>query len=367
MRKLLIATALLLSSTVGYSADAYSYRTCNGVKIKWNTNNPTMRASSVSFPTGYWRDGLQKSIDYTNRNPSPFFFSLVTDTGGVGVGNGQSEIWGTTSASVLQGSPAIAIPQITCYWLFGTVTRIDEEDVAFDYNAPFQWTADEVKSRLIQYGGSLRQLQGTAVHELGHALGLLHVNTEYNVMGTDFQHIWSNGSAARGYLGEDASDGTVFLYGLWSASYQDLGTVHWKYASASGEYSAHTKTVVYDANGSVLSSTANAGFQVYNVRRGQTVQAEFTYENNGKSTQTINAGYYVSTNDIISTGDRRIGTRTGMTLARDNVLTIRTTLRIPSDLKANTRYWLGTIVDPEKRVSDNVPSNNATYLPILVQ
>ncbi|MFO1036419.1 MAG: hypothetical protein U1E45_06215 [Geminicoccaceae bacterium] len=363
-RLALIGASLLCALSA--PAMAYNVNYCLGTKIKWGTNSPALGASSVSFPTGYWRNGLQRTVDLTNQNPTPFFFTLGTDSGGVAIDNGQNEVWGSTSASVLQGAPAITYWQDTCFWFFGVITHRDEADVVFDYNAPFQWTADELKSSIIRYTGTRRQLQSTGVHELGHALGLLHVNTEYNIMGADFEHIWANGSAARGYLGEDASDGAVFLYGPWSFNYQDLGVAHWKYSFADGQYSRHVKTGIYNTSGILLPTWNVNGETGYRVNRGQSVQVEFSYENNGKNTQTVNTGWYISTNDVISRTDRLIATNTGMTLARDNVLTYRRTLTIPSNLTRGRNYWLGTIVDKESRVSDSVPSNNATYIPIHV-
>lgn len=364
LRLLLLGAAFLC--TASGQAMAFGYNTCLGENLKWGTNNPTLRASPVSFPAGYWRNGLQRAIDFTNANPSPFFFTLTTDDGSVGRNNGQSEVWGTTDAGILQGHPAITYTSYTCYWFFGDHVHLDEADVIFDYRAPFQWTADEVKSSLIMYGGNRRQLQGTAVHEFGHALGLNHENRWYNVMGTDFEHIWANGSSAHGYLGEDASNATVFLYGLWSFNYQDLGVAHWKYSGTSGEYSTHVKTGIYNTSGGLLPTTNVNGETAYIVNPGQTVLAEFTYENNGKTTQTVNTGWYISNDDVISTGDRLIAVNTGMTLTRDVPFTYRRQLTIPRDLAIGRNYWLGTIVDYDNRVPDNVRSNNATYIPIRV-
>ena len=62
-------------------------------------------------------------------------------------------------------------------------------------------------------------IQTTGAHEFGHGLGLLHVNTEYNIMGNDFEHIHVNGSTATAYTGEDAADATVFLYGARSPAW----------------------------------------------------------------------------------------------------------------------------------------------------
>lgn len=350
------------------ASPAFAFRTngCYNTAIKWNTNNPQFFASSVSFPTGYWRDGLNRTIALFNQNPTPFFFTMNTDTNGLGLNNGQNETWGSTDASILQGAPAIAYWWDTCFQIFGvTVAQRNESDVIFDYNSPFQWTADEVKSSLIMYTGTRRQLQGTGIHEFGHASGLLHVNTEYNVMGADFEHMWANGASVHGYLGEDAADGLVSMYGPWSVSWQDLGVAHWKYAFASGEYSRHAKTGVFTSAGGALPTVSVNGETGYRVSKGQVVQVEFSFENNGRDSQTATTGYYVSTNDIISTGDRLLAT-TGMTLSRGDVMTYRRTLTIPSDLVSGTNYWIGAIVDYNNAIADSVRSNNATYIPIRV-
>jgi len=366
MKARLTLAGAALACLAASPAFAFNVGSCLGTPVKWATNNPLVRVSSVSFPDGYWRNGLQRTIDLTNQNPTPFFFSTTTDTDGLGLGNGQSETWGSTDAGILQGAPAITYWYDTCYWLFGVVSHRDEADVIFDYNAPFQWTADEVKSSLIRYTGTRRQLQGTGVHEFGHALGLLHVNTEYNIMGADFEHIWANGASAHGYLGEDGADGATYLYGPWSVSWQDLGVAHWKYSFADGQYSRHVKTGVFNSAGVLLPTVSVNGETGYRVSKGQVVQVEFTYENNGRDTQTVNTGWYVSTNDIISTGDRLLANNTGMTLSRGDVLTYRRTLTIPSDLVSGTNYWVGTIVDNNNAVADSIRSNNATYIPIRV-
>ncbi len=363
-RAILLIGAIALIATG--QAFAFGYKTCLGEKIKWGSNSKTLRGNSVSFPAGYWYNGLSDGVNKFNLNPSKFRYSLTSESGGVGRDNGQSEVWGDTG-SILKGAPAIAYSWWTCYWFFGDHVHMDEVDVIFDYGTPWQWTANSSKSSLIRYTGSLRPLQTTAVHEFGHGLKINHVNYEYNVMGTDFEHIHVNGSTARAYLGEDAADGSVFLYGARSGSWEDLGVVHWKYSGASGEYSDHTKTRVYNSSGGNLPTFTVNGETGYRVNRGQTVRAEFTYENNGKNFHGgVKVGYYVSTNDYISTWDRRIG-GSWFDLGRGNVYTTTKTLVIPNDLNANQNYWLGVIVDEDDAISEAVEWNNATYIPIRVQ
>ncbi|MDH5179060.1 MAG: hypothetical protein OEZ39_03855 [Gammaproteobacteria bacterium] len=346
-------------------AQAYSYKTCGDKKIKWDSNSKTLYANTTSFPAGYWENGIRDTVNAFNRNPSKFRYGIAMDSGGVGRGNGQSEIWGWPGSKI-DGAPAVASQRWTCYWLFGYHAWMNEVDVIYNYDEPFRWTASTSKNDLIRYKGTKRSLQTTGAHELGHGLILNHVNTEYNVMGADFEHIHVNGSTARAYIGEDASDGAVYLYGD-RGGWQDVGVVHWKYSGPSGEYSDHTKTVIYNSSGAVLPSVNVNGEIGHRVTRGQWVQVEFTFENNGSNTQSgVNVGFFISTNDTISTGDRRVAGRT-LSLGRDNVLTTSTWVLIPSDLTPNTNYWIGAVVDETGSIAEAVEWNNATYIPIYVQ
>lgn len=366
LAKTLGMACLLMAMGLPAIATAFSYNECLGEKLKWNRNTVDIRANEVSFPVGVWRDAISQSVSRFNQNPSKFRYNLQIESGGVGRGNGQNEIWGTTDNAVLAGAPARAFYWWKCYWFFGNHVHMTEVDVVFDYRSPWMWSASTTKSNLLRYGGALRPMQTTAIHELGHGLPLNHVNSEYNVMGIDFEHIHVNGNTARAYIGEDTSDGAVYLYGTASGSPQDLGVVHWKYQDASGEYSNHQKTGLYNTSGGVLSSFSDGGETRYRVNRGQHVQAEFTYENNGASTQSgVKVGFYISGNSTISTLDRRIGGTT-MTLSRDNVFTTSHTVVIPFDLVSGRDYWLGVIIDEDNSVGEMAEWNNATYLPIRV-
>ena len=359
---LLVAVTLLIGAG---PASAYSYKTCGGKIIKWGSNYKTLRANSTSFPPGYWENGIRETVRAFNRNPSKFRYGITMETGGVGRGNGQSEIWGWPGWRI-NGAPAVASRRWTCYWLFGWHAWMNEVDIIYNYDSPFRWTASKSKYSLIRYQGTKRSLHTTGVHEDGHGLILNHVNYEYNVMGSDFEHIHVNGSTANAYMGEDAADGAVFIYGD-RGGWQDVAVVHWKYSGASGEYSDHRKTVIYNSSGGVLPTVNVNGETGYRVSRGQWVQVEFTYENNGSNTQSsVQTGYYISSNDYISTYDRLLATRS-YTLSRDNVYTTTSWVRIPTDLSTNRNYWIGVIIDNGNTISEAVEWNNATYIPMYVQ
>ncbi len=358
-----VAMALLFASP----AFSFSYQVCNGdTPIKFDSSTQSVKASSVSFPSGYWQNGITDTVNKFNRNPSNFRYVLSMKGGNMGQGNGDSEMWGTTDQGILQGAPAIAYSYWTCYWFFGTHAHMNEVDIAFDYGSPWQWTADTVKSSLIRYTGSGREIQTTGGHELGHGLHLNHVNTEYNIMGQDFTHVHANGSTIDAYIGEDAGNGAVFLYGLRSPAWEDISVSHWEYAGASGQYSTHQHTPIQNSSGGALSTSNVNGETGYNVSPGQVVRAWFTYENNGAHCQSnVHARYVISTNDLITTLDRQIGTGS-FNLCRDHVFTQFVTLTIPPDLTHGQNYWLGVILDDNNAISEAVESNNATYEPIHV-
>jgi hypothetical protein len=344
-------------------ASAYGYRNCDAVvtsdTIRWKSIPPRFRASGVSFPAGVWRNALSEAVSQWNTNPSNFYFSLTYDEPSVGRNNGENEIWFSNDDSILAGAPAIAYTWWSCNPFS---IKINEADVIFDNRVAY--TPYTSKSSLWGYGGSYRPFQTTASHELGHAAGLLHENRFYNIMGQDWTHIHTNAGTAKTYFGEDAANGAVFLYGLYSNPLNDLSVSHWKRTGASGEYSSHSRTQMFTSSGALLSSYNDAGEPRYYVNRGQTVQVEFTYENNGAATQNPNVGFYVSTNDNITTLDTLLSS-VGFTLGRNTPYTARNYVTIPSNL-APGKYYVGAIVDRTNAVGETYEDNNSTYIAIQV-
>jgi len=345
-------TTILTAAAVALGAvpSANAYTTIG----KWkNTSTITMRASATSFPSGSaFRTSLSTVVSRFNQNPSQIRMSQVFGDTSVGFMNGQSEVWFTSDDEY----PAVCYPW---YDLFDW-ERIVEADVLF-YNGE-GYTTSMSKTALWTYGGASRPFQTTALHEYGHAAGLGHENDEYNIMGQDWTHIHLNGSTCRSYIGEDASDGLVYLYGRRSsASIEDISVSHWKYLGENGEYSTHQLCRMYTSTGGTLPSAAFNGQRRYNVSRGQSVRIEFSYENNGETTKSsVPVGFYISTNSTISTSDTLIAS-TSFGVGRDSVWTNVNSITIPNDLTSGVTYYLGVIFDNTNAVSEIDESNNAAY------
>lgn len=358
---------ILITLFVSSSAFAYQYWVCLDKDLKWESNNVHVRAGAISFSDTSWRNALSTSIARWNQNPSKFRYSLTFDEPGVKRGNGENEIWFSNDPDALQGAPAIAWTWYECidYWIFGKTVKMTEVDVIFDVNEAYTPFVSN-KNSLWEYGGGFRPFITTAIHELGHGLGLAHVNYTYNVMGQDWTHIHVNGSAARPYVGEDTSKGARHLYGNATPLIQDLAVTHWKYGSASGEYSSHVKTRVYNSAGGNLATETIGGEKFYKVNPGQVVQVEYSYENSGASTQSgVPVGFYISTNDLITTLDTKLKS-ISLNLAPDFVYTRKDTVTIPAGLASGSLRWLGVIVDDSNSLVEVTETNNATYLPIKV-
>lgn len=273
--------------------------------------------------------------------------------------NGTSQLAYTNSAVILSGFPALAYR-----WTLAGGGW--ECDVGVSTGTTYNFT--HTRSDSNQYGGGSRTLGTTLMHELGHCMGLGHVNTEYAIMGVDFTHVNANGNTLYFYQGEDAADKLVAIRDF-NASFEDVGVVHWKYAgNPDGDaYSDHSRTVVKSASSVDLASyTEDSGdTPVFLVRQGQAVRPEFTYENNGSTNSiSMDVDLVLSTNDTISSTDPVLGSVT-LNLGRDDVYTGTYQVTVPSNT-APGRYTLGARITNLIGLTDDQSANNATYVDIDV-
>ncbi len=319
----------------------------------WDNNNVVLRISNTSFPAG----NAYRSALSTVRNrfyygqPSALNLNLVFGDTSVGFDNGQSEVWASSSS--------MYNPAVTFAWMDGSC--IVESDIVFCSQQP--WTSSTSKTLIWSYGGIARPFQTTAIHEFGHAVGLDHEDGEYNSMGQDWTHITCNGSTYRSYVGEDAANGLVSLYGLYQHDIEDLSVSSFRRTGQSGGYSVHGPCIITTTSGATAPfEIDDQGQRRYLLNRGQSYRVQFTFENNGASTHhNVGLEYHISNNNYISFWDPMIRSTKLPTLGRDNVYTRFHKVTIPSNLTPLQTYCLGVRIDAPSAVIESTEFNNAAY------
>lgn len=368
-RSLVLWLVLLWMVTTAPVAFGWQIWYCDGDKIQWQ-GTPRIRASAVGFAAGSSaRTALQAVINRWNNSPADFRFELRFNDRNVGLGNGQNEVWFSDSG-ILDGAPAVAFPWDDCgdFGFGDGDSEIEEQDVVFacdsdwdcdpDFVDTVDWYFGRNKTRMNSYGGTERSFRTAAMHEFGHALGLLHEDGEYNVMGQDRKHIHSYGDGATAYPGEDASDGAVELYGSSATQREDVAVVHWRYTGTDGEYSQHGRTRIFDNAGVELDVDGSGRYRVDN---GQEIKVEFTFENNGSTTQSnVQVGFYLSEGTTISLGDRGLG-GIAPDLGRNSVYERKSSVTLPNDLISGDIYRIIAVIDENNEIEEVYEDNNITY------
>lgn len=353
--------AILLTLSAG-QVMAHKYWTdCgNNTPRKWPGSGFTFNANPNGFDGefAFWLTSFATALDRFNAAPINLQVSVRVDNElNVGVGNGESEIWWASD-----GSSAVG------YNITNPCGVTIEGDIVFHNTVAYDDSMED-KTNFWNYGGNGRTFETTALHEVGHTVGLAHENRYYNIMGTDYTHVHTTSeNALRSYLGEDTVNGLISLYG--GTGGEDLSVAAWRHVGASGEYSTHGRTRLFDSNGSVLNATkavascGNTNCEMrYDVDLGQQIQYEMTLENNGSNTQTVTLGYYISTNATITSSDTLIGTDS-VTISRNTPDTLTRNVTIPASLSPNTDYYLGVIIDNSDSVAEWTEANNSSYIHI---
>lgn len=357
--KLAVATILTLSSSQAM-ASKYWTDCNNNTPRKWPGSGFTFNANPAGFDGQYafWRTSFATALTRFNDTPVNLTVNVRLDNDtSVGVGNGESEIWWNDAGNSATG-----------YNITSPCGTTIEGDIVFHNTVSYDDSMDK-KANFWNYGGNSRTFESTALHEVGHTVGLAHENRYYNIMGTDYTHLHTTGeNALRSYLGEDAVNGLIALYG--GSNREDLSVAAWRHVGSSGAYSTHGRTRLFNGNGTVLNSSKVSSSCTrshcelrYNVELGETIQYEMTLENNGRNSQSVALGYYISTNAAITTTDTLISTD-NVTVTRNTPDTVRKTITIPNNLTPNTDYYLGVIIDNSDSVSEWTEKNNTSYMHI---
>jgi len=330
------------------TSQAYELYSVNGNDVKWSVNHATMNidVNATADQEGW----IQEARSAFYKQGSSFWFAVVNDTDSWAYDNGESEITFDPDSSL--NAPAHAV------FFHDSSGVIDECDILMGDWLP--WVGgDRLGNREYVTGGG-PEVVSVLVHELGHCAGLGHEADVYNVMGSAWRHIHTNGDVVSAYVGEDATAGLRYLYGDWSGA-RDLGVSHWKYAGATGAYSDHTRTQLRDVLGTPLTSWTLDIEPGYTLQKDVGVFPEVTLENNGTSAQSVTLAYMLSSDNEITSSDLELE-RVTVYLTPDTTTTYAgTAVTIPGS-QATGFYHLGVLIDPDSAVSEFNEANNATYL-----
>ena len=345
---------LLLISLFALDAQAYNYITCqNGLTLDFN-------GGAMTFNYGDNLSSDEKAaLSLAFQRLTDFSAATITT-----VDNGDNSYFSGNDENEIYRDSAVSTATCT-YWFFSSTCEVAEADMQFG-NQP--WTSDDNSSHY-PFGGGLRSLTGTGVHEGGHCVGMAHSSDSYNMMGADFSHVTRNGTAAYYGPGEDLSDGLIDLHGKRSGgldTFRDVGITVMRYTGASGEYSLHGFGAVrgfYGAARPVVGSYV--GQPMYRVGAGASVQIDVTLENNGEANaEAPNIGLYLSDNDIISSSDEFLG-QVPSSLDRDNALETTFEVIIPAGTVPGN-YFLGAYIDHDNLIAETTVANNVGYYPVSI-
>ncbi|UCC31099.1 MAG: matrixin family metalloprotease [Phycisphaerales bacterium] len=327
----LAALTSLASAAWGWEGDW-----CWPTWVTWD-GDPRTGISTVSFPrNSVWRDDVVRSLGRWNdiRGMTFEFDPIVNDTDGVHrLGNGDNEIVFTDNAGT---GGALAITQLRLDWCFFG-QDIEEADIKF--NNSVTWETGAHDPRFEETTASFRF---TAVHEMGHFLGLGHEDDRMAALLSTASGFWGGSPSTRTHPFPDDAVGSRTLY-PHSNTETDIAISNFRWVSPNN-----------------TSLILPSGTQT--VSAGDTFTTGFAFGNLGThSVNNIEVIIVLSTNDIISTVDRVIATGTGWCTPGyygDHTFTVR----VPGNMTPRV-YYVGGILDPNNYIAERREGNNRVAFP----
>lgn len=339
IRFLIIATVMIFFVTAFSGlATAYEIITFFGSDVTWD-NDQTARLLPISFPAGsVWRNDLLVAFNRWNDMRGMWFeFENIVDDNNntFNYSNDRNEFaWHSTETD-----GALAVTVIT-YDVSFFDWDIEEADIIFNNTLAWEFGAHD--PRTVETTASFRF---TAVHEMGHFLGLLHENDEMAVMLSTASAFHGGSGHLRSAPFPDDAQGARRLY-PHSNSETDFSVSNFRWVSSNN-----------------TSLILGSGTQTVNP--GGTFNSGFAFGNPGKTYVEFTGYLVLSTNTTITTHDRVIATGTGWAdpyYYGDHSFQ----LRVPSDM-APGDYYVGAILDPNNEVAEEREGNNAVAFPGIVR
>ncbi|GJQ57527.1 MAG: hypothetical protein D8M57_18940 [Candidatus Scalindua sp. AMX11] len=340
IKKILLLLGFALS-VISTQADAAGWRTCSGNKITWDNDRTTMYINTYSMPIGSsWNLNFQYAMSEWNEvGGSDWKFYLGYDFDGTyNNSNGKNEVYFKYRPS--ESYLAVTKSRWECYWFFGTHEKYLESDVEF--NTKYSWTTSTFNG---WNTGSPYNFRLVALHELGHALGLLHSDGKPATMNT---YYYNSGTVGHYNKIEPHGDDRYGLRILYRDSSTDRDLSVCRFRNTGGGSSTTNK--VYTTSGNWVTSLS----------RGNSYDLYYTMENFSTQTETAKVNFYLSSNRYISTSDRYVGSTT-WSMPAGAYATAKKRFTIPTNLTPGT-YYIGYKADPNGSITESSESNNFVSL-----
>ena len=351
----LVLASLLLPNLVA-DARAGSWNTCGTEKLKWTLPQVSMVVRQSDFPEGSdFGDAIEWAANRWSSTASNIGYKVTFVPDEPDLFEDENDV------SEIYLVDNLDAPARTFTWKVDQTCTITEADILI--NSTHAWTTSTDADDLISYFGSDRPFQTMMLHELGHAQGLAHDGDTYSVMGEDYNHIHLNDGIATAYLGEVDIAQSVDTYGAKAGVIEDVGLAHWKrigFTGGSDGYSLYGRTALVSTDGTPIYHDGDK----LGVDVGAELKMEVAVENFGKSDQVMNIGWYLSSNDDISTGDFLLATQGVLVLVDEPELIQSPVLALPSDLPSKTDFWIGAVIDYDEWLPEQNEWNNRTQIAI---
>jgi len=333
-----VGLIIILAALIPISVmEAGRFNTCNGDPVTLN-GDPNTRISTISFPSGsVQRQDLDNVISHWNnmRGMTLEFDPRTTFSGNYAFDNGRNEI----AIQNISSLGRTIWQRDACFWWWESQS-IEEFDIEINATTSWQFGAPPENNN-----NGRNSFRYTAVHELGHALGLLdnnNVNSAAVMKQSLKGECWcGSGASTRVH---PLTDDTFTSRSLYPHS-----NAHRDIAACAFEILPSSRNVT-----ETMSTTT------INVSRGGTFTVRGSFGNLGNRHANFDIVYVLSTNTIISTFDRVVASGTG-TAPAGAFHTFSWTARVPNSLSPGT-YNLGLIVDPNNNISERIEGNNVVLL-----